>query len=221
LNKLFPLLAFSILLLVPVGAQNAFAGFPCPPGFTPNQVTGFCETPATETCPAGTTLNAGLCTATPACPAGTDPDILGGTFVCLGAPTQQCPAGTGPVGFECSGLAIGGVCPVGFTPSQAGPFLICTGPPDLSCPPEGSLQGAVCVFLACPLGTESQQIGGNPVCSAPSSLQCPEGTLNGLVPAAGPPQTFDYSVDLVSPLQLLGGTTKRIENTTAKSSLTN
>ena len=81
MNKLIPLLAFSVLLLVPVGAQNAFAGFSCGIPNIPNGDGSSCDGTFGDNSCNTWTCNTGFTKA------GTDPQcdpgsIYSGTFTC-------------------------------------------------------------------------------------------------------------------------------------------
>ena len=110
MNRVIPLLAFSILLLVPV-SQNAFAGSvapTCPAGTMLNIVSDLCEGPTTSlpTCPLGGTYHnsqnmcgntlavIGFVTTGPAtCPAGTEINFVLDLCVPTASVPPTCPLG--------------------------------------------------------------------------------------------------------------------------------
>jgi len=111
---------FAILLTsgMIAGSQSAFAGFPCPPGFTPNGVSGLCEMPANASCPPPSVgpNAAGMCETQPitACPAGGALNIPGtlcvdGPACIIGSPTPAGNCGTPPT-CPIPGSIIQGVC---------------------------------------------------------------------------------------------------------------
>jgi len=102
LNKLIPLLAFSILLLVPVGAQSAFAGFP---GFDPCDFLNCNDgnSCTTDSCSAGSCVNApingGFCNDGNGCN-GPDTCIFG---TCVGLPNPALEGISCADGNVCNG----------------------------------------------------------------------------------------------------------------------
>jgi len=122
MNRLIPLLAFSILLLVPLGANNAFA----------------------QTCPVGTATNAaGDCVLQKPCPPGSESvDFL--STDCGPVPEDSpCPPGTSKASTAVAGTVCGPpiipvTCPAGSKPS---PFIPTTCTLQRPCPP-GTQEGS-------------------------------------------------------------------------------
>ena len=148
---------FAILLTsgMIAGSQSAFAGFPCPPGFTPNPVSGLCEMPANASCP----------------PPSVGPNAAG---MCETQSITACPVGGALILFVCLD---GPACFPGFILNPSGNCDDIIPP---TCPPTGTLQGGICVdgppFIPgfC-LSLGYTDTGG--ICTAPP--QCVIGNFNG------------------------------------------
>jgi len=191
LNKLIPLLAFSVLLLVPV-SQNAFAGSvapTCPAGTMLNNVSDLCEGPGTSlpTCPIGGSYS-------------NSQDMCGNIFPTIGFVTTgpaTCPAGTAinfVIDLCVPTASVPPTCPIGGSYSNSQDMcgntfptigFVTTGPP--TCPAGTAINFVIDLCLGtpsvpptCPAGTNYDT--GSNQCESSAAPPAPQVIGGEIIP---------------------------------------